>query len=112
VDLTVITKNRPQSLARLLRSIGQARYFGDTLQLRINLDQTADDDTLRITQEFHWAHGPLFLHHRVILGGLLPAVVESWYPRNNDSYGVLLEDDVELSSLFYAWIKMTLLRYR
>ncbi len=44
--------------------------------------------------------------------GLLPAVVESWYPNSNHSYGLLLEDDVELSPLFYAWIKMTILRYR
>ena len=45
-------------------------------------------------------------------GGLLPAVVESWYPRSDDSHGLLLEDDVELSPLFYAWTKMALLRYR
>jgi hypothetical protein len=38
--------------------------------------------------------------------------VESWYPRSNDSYGLLLEDDVEVSPLFYAWIKLALLRYR
>lgn len=60
----------------------------------------------------NWTHGSLFLHHRVIQGGLLPAIVESWYPRSNDSYGLLLEDDVELSPLFYAWAKMSLLRYR
>jgi hypothetical protein len=38
--------------------------------------------------------------------------VESWYPRSDDTYGLLLEDDVELSPLFYAWIKLVLLSYR
>ena len=67
---------------------------------------------MRLVQNITWEHGDLFLHHRVIHGGLLPAVVESWYPQSNDTYGLLLEDDVELSPLFYAWIKMSVLRYR
>ena len=80
--------------------------------MRINLEQTADPDTLRIAGEFAWDHGNVFVHHRVIHGGLLTAVVESWYPRGNDSYGLILEDDVELSPLFYAYLKLALLRYR
>lgn len=42
----------------------------------------------------------------------MPAIVESWYPASNDSYGVFLEDDVEVSPLFYAWLKFTILQYR
>lgn len=80
--------------------------------MRINIEQTADDDTLRIASDYAWDRGNVFLHHRIVHGGLLPAVVESWYPRGNDSYGLILEDDVELSPLFYAYLKFTLLRYR
>lgn len=29
---------------------------------------------------------------------------ESWYPANDQQYGVLLEDDIEVSPLFYRWI--------
>lgn len=112
IDLSIITHNRPLSLARLLTSVNHARFFGDRVSLRINIEQTADDETLRIADAFNWEHGQTFLHHRVVLGGLLPAVAESWYPDSNHSYGVLLEDDVELSPMFYAWLKMTLLRYR
>jgi hypothetical protein len=42
----------------------------------------------------------------------MPAIVESWYPRNNDTYGVLLEDDIEVSPLFYGWLKWAILKYR
>ncbi|PCH44188.1 hypothetical protein WOLCODRAFT_164969 [Wolfiporia cocos MD-104 SS10] len=112
VDISVITNDRPRSLSRLLASLSNARYFGDTPDLRINLEQTADVETLRMVEGFQWGHGRVFLHRRVIHGGLLIAVVESWYPHSNDSYGLILEDDVEVSPLFYAWIKMTLLRYR
>ncbi|TFY56031.1 hypothetical protein EVG20_g9093 [Dentipellis fragilis] len=112
VDVSIITDNRPGSLARLLDSITNARYFGDTLNLRVNMEQTADPDTLELIGNLAWNHGTVFVHHRVIHGGLLPSVVESWYPLSNDSYGLLLEDDVEASPLFYAWVKLTILRYR
>lgn len=108
----MITDNRPNSLRRLLSSLENARYFGDTLNLRINVEQSADEETLQLVSDYEWAQGETFLHHRVVHGGLMTAVVESWYPKDNDSYGLILEDDVELSPLFYAWAKMSLLRYR
>ena len=112
IDISVITDSRPKSLQRLLKSLSTARYFGDSVSIRVNVEQTADSETRKFVEEFIWAHGDLFVHHRVVHAGLLTAIVESWYPRNNHSYGVLLEDDVEVSPLFYAWIKMSLLRYR
>lgn len=112
IDISIITNDRPHSLSRLLTSLSRARYFGDKLTLRVNAEQTADKGTLQLVQNIQWNHGAVFLHHRVVRGGLLPAVVESWYPLSNDTYGLLLEDDVEVSPLFYAWLKMSLLRYR
>ena len=112
VDVSIITNNRSRSLSRLLGSLERASYFGDTLDLRINMEDTADPDTKRLVDNLGWKHGSVFVHHRITHGGLLTAVVESWYPGSNNSYGLLLEDDVEVSPLFYAWIKMALLRYR
>ncbi|KAF8074824.1 hypothetical protein FPV67DRAFT_600258 [Lyophyllum atratum] len=112
LDISIITKNRPHSLARLLNSLSDGLFFGDSVNLRLNLEQSSDLETMRMAENISWAHGAVFVHHRIIQGGLLPAVVESWYPSSNDTYGLLLEDDVELSPLFYAWAKMSLLRYR
>ncbi|KAG2150308.1 uncharacterized protein EDB93DRAFT_1084429 [Suillus bovinus] len=112
ITISVITDHRPDSLQRLLTSLTSARYFGERIGIRINMEQTADLETLRVIQDFEWPHGDVFVHHRVIHGGLLPAVVESWYPSSDNSYGLLLEDDIEVSPLFFAWIKMTVLRYR
>jgi hypothetical protein len=89
-----------------------AKYFGDTLNLRVNMEQSSDIETMRIVEGLKWDHGSIFVHHRVVHGGLLAAIVESWYPQSNDTYGLLLEDDIEVSPLFYAWIKMSILRYR
>lgn len=112
VDISIITNDRPHSLWRLVRSLENARYFGDTLDLRLNMEDSADPATKQLASDLEWRHGAVFLHHRVTHGGLLTAIVESWYPRSNDSYGLILEDDVEVSPLFYAWLKLALLRYR
>ena len=76
------------------------------------MEQSADAGTKQIVSDIEWPFGPIYIHHRVIHAGLLTSIVESWYPHTNDTYGVILEDDVEVSPLFYAWIKMALLRYR
>ena len=112
VQISIITNDRPHSLLRLLHSLENARYFGDTLDLRLNMEDSADSITKQLAADLQWEHGTVFLHYRIAHGGLLTAVVESWYPRSNDSYGLLLEDDVEVSPLFYAWLKLALLRYR
>ncbi|KAI1796670.1 hypothetical protein LXA43DRAFT_879291 [Ganoderma leucocontextum] len=112
IELSVITDHRPHSLDRLLTSLTKARYFGDEVNMRINIEQTADPETLQIISQYRWVHGSVFPHHRIVHAGLMTAVVESWYPKDNDTYGLLLEDDVEVSPLFYAWAKLSLLRYR
>lgn len=80
--------------------------------LAVNLEQTTDRETERVVSDFAWPHGTLASRHRIVLGGLMPAIVESWYPANNDSYGVFLEDDVEVSPLFYGWLKFAILYHR
>ncbi|KAG6836988.1 hypothetical protein H0H93_016692 [Arthromyces matolae] len=112
LDISIITNDRPHSFNRLLKSLVRARFYGDIVNLRVNVERSADAETLKIVQNIDWPHGNVFVHHRVVQGGLMAAVVESWYPQSNNTYGLLLEDDVELSPLFYAWAKMSLLRYR
>ncbi|KAK4052708.1 hypothetical protein OIV83_001995 [Microbotryomycetes sp. JL201] len=112
IDLAVVTNNRAKSLQRLVASLEQAEYYSDHVNLLINLEQTSDRATQKLTDGLSWPHGTITLKHRVVLGGLMPAIVESWYPASNDSYGVLLEDDVEVSPMFYGWLKFSILSYR
>ncbi|KAG8719876.1 hypothetical protein FRC08_001800 [Ceratobasidium sp. 394] len=114
IELAVITHDRPWSLTRLLNSIKRAHYFGDTVNIVINLEQTADLETRHIAETFsmNLNGGHVTVRHRIVYAGLMAAVVESWHPRGNHSYGVILEDDVELSPMFYAWVKFCILRYR
>lgn len=112
IDISVITNNRPTSLARLLTSLSNAHYFGDDVSLSISLEQTADKETQTLVDALAWPFGVVTLRHRILLGGLMPAIVESWYPASNDSYGVFLEDDIEVSPQSYAWLKLSILYYR
>ncbi|KAI7869507.1 hypothetical protein BDF14DRAFT_1965195 [Spinellus fusiger] len=112
MDLIVITDRRPDSLLRLLESANTAYFLGDSVDLVLHTEQTADQATLRLVDHYQWRQGSKILRHRIQKGGLMAAVVESWYPNNNHNYAVLLEDDVEVSPLFYCWAKYTLLKYR
>ncbi|GAA5810539.1 hypothetical protein MFLAVUS_003962 [Mucor flavus] len=113
LDLVVITDRRPESLSRLLTSLNQAYYLGDdTMELLIHMEQSADRVTQQVVESFDWKHGPKMIRHRIRKGGLMPAIIESWYPSDNHHYGVLLEDDIELSPLFYVWAKYNILKYR
>ncbi|KAF9956820.1 hypothetical protein BGZ72_002415 [Mortierella alpina] len=112
VKLIVITNNRPGSCIRLLRSLSHAHYLNDKVSLTLNMDAEADRVTLKMAGSFQWEFGEKFMRHRVRRGGLMLAVVEAWYPQGDDEYAVLLEDDVEVSPLFYTWIKYNILKYR
>ena len=112
IDISVITNNRPSSLDRLLTSLQSANYYGDEVTLTISLEQTADLETHALVSSFVWEEGPFILRRRILLAGLMPAIVESWYPNSNHSYGVFLEDDTEVSPLFYGWLKFSILYYR
>ncbi|KAK5823335.1 hypothetical protein F5H01DRAFT_273018 [Linnemannia elongata] len=112
VKLVVITNNRPGSCIRLLRSLSHAHYLNDKVSLTLNMDAEADRVTIQMAGSFQWEFGEKFMRHRVRRGGLMLAVVEAWYPQGNNEYAVLLEDDVEVSPLFYSWIKYNILKYR
>lgn len=112
VDLVVITDRRPHSLSRLLNSIGHSKYLGDKVDLTIHTEQSADRVTRMFVNSFYWEHGAKIIRHRIRKGGLMPAIIESWYPSDNNHYGVILEDDIEVSPLFYAWAKYNILHYR
>jgi hypothetical protein len=103
--VSVITQDRPASLARLLRSLAAAHYLGDDVELSVSIDSGADGDTLALAANFTWAHGRKRVRRRVLRAGLISAVAESWYPDDDDDYGLLLEDDIEVSPLFYSWLK-------
>ncbi|KAF5831096.1 hypothetical protein DUNSADRAFT_13615 [Dunaliella salina] len=107
LTICVITYNRLLALQRLLLSLNHARYH-EHVDLRISVEAGAPSDLLRYVETFVWVHGSKTVHVRVVRAGLIPAVVESWFPANDNCYGVLLEDDLEVSPYFYEWLMFAL----
>ncbi|KAL9266705.1 hypothetical protein AKJ16_DCAP07364 [Drosera capensis] len=111
ISVNIITQNRVTSLQRLLKSLTDAYYLGDDVPISFNMDSKVDEDTIREVGTFEWPHGTKTLRRRIIQGGLIRAVSESWYPASDDDFGLLLEDDIEVSPYYYLWIKYALLTY-
>ncbi|XP_047308669.1 uncharacterized protein LOC124912149 [Impatiens glandulifera] len=111
ISINVITQNRSPSLSRLLKSLSEAYYLGDDIPITFNMDTRVDEATIKMVNTFKWPHGSKTLRRRIIQGGLIRAVSESWYPSSDDDYGLLLEDDIEVSPYYYLWIKYALLAY-
>ncbi|GFZ13125.1 glycosyltransferase family protein 2 [Actinidia rufa] len=111
ISVNIITQNRVHSLTRLLKSLSDAYYLGDEVPISFNMDSKVDAATIKLVSSFNWPHGPKTLKRRIIQGGLIRAVSESWYPSSDDDYGLLLEDDIEVSPYYYLWIKYALLAY-
>ncbi|CAK9859938.1 unnamed protein product [Sphagnum jensenii] len=111
IQVTIITQNRSGSLMRLLQSLMNAHYLGDDISLTFNMDSKVDIATLHVINSFVWPHGSKMLRRRIIQGGLIRAVSESWYPASDDDFGLLLEDDIEVSPFYYMWLKYAVLSY-
>ncbi|KAI3949662.1 hypothetical protein MKW92_008760 [Papaver armeniacum] len=111
LSINIITQNRASSLTRLLKSLKDAYYVGDKIPISFNMDSKVDEETIKLVNSFEWPHGPKILRRRIIQGGLIRAVSESWYPSSDDDFGLLLEDDIEVSPYYYLWVKYALLAY-
>eukprot|EP00898_Chlorokybus_atmophyticus_P004345 jgi/Chlat1/4911/Chrsp31S04829 len=113
--IKVLACNRPGSLERLLKSVSEADYLGDTVHLDIFVDR-CDPPEMRkacrkLAMEFLWPHGVKTLHFREHRAGLRTQWFELWYPHDNSSYAAILEDDMEVSPYFYKFGKQIVQRY-
>lgn len=111
IQINIITQNRATSLMRLLQSLVNAHYVGDVIDISFNMDSAVDGATLNLIDSFDWPYGQKIVRRRIIQGGLIRAVSESWYPASDDDFGLLLEDDIEVSPYYYMWLKYAVLQY-
>ncbi|CAG8670363.1 14255_t:CDS:2, partial [Dentiscutata heterogama] len=112
IQIEIITQDRPASLLRLVQSLNSSIYFGDNVHLTINIDRSADPVTVKYCHTLEWPFGQTNIRYRIKQGGLITAIVESYYPTTNDEYAIILEDDIEVSPFYYIWSKYTILKYR
>ncbi|KIN00305.1 hypothetical protein OIDMADRAFT_199656 [Oidiodendron maius Zn] len=114
------------SLIRLLESLKNADFFSSAPpKLTIELPHDIDESTSRYLESFRWppnsghnAGNLLTLHHRIPQHGLTAEensirFLEAFWPADPESSHVLiLSPQVELSPLFYHYLKYTMLEYK
>jgi hypothetical protein len=105
ITIHVLTMNRLASLRRLVASLERADYSGWRAPLVLHVDCCgAPAELIQFVQGLEWPHGPKQVHIRTAAGGLINAVADMWHPASPDDYALLLEDDVELSPLYFVWL--------
>lgn len=109
--LIVLTVDRPRSLNRLLESLRQADFGGDTIDLDIIVDKPKTGPssswlaTIDIAHGAAWAHGRKAIRVREQFAGLRKQWFEAWIPHFDSERALILEDDVQVSPYFWRWLK-------
>mmetsp|Transcript_5701 Transcript_5701/g.16058 ORF Transcript_5701/g.16058 Transcript_5701/m.16058 type:complete len:811 (-) Transcript_5701:644-3076(-) len=129
--VVILTMNRLLSLQRLLKSLEDSHYGNDTVNLDIRIDQLppsiidnnesasssnqsleAWNDVVAFAQNYtaSWSVGSVNIHIAPQHLGLRQSWLQAWRPpigddNNNTERAIILEDDVEVSALWYQWVQ-------
>ncbi|KAK8935399.1 hypothetical protein KSP39_PZI013216 [Platanthera zijinensis] len=127
--IKVLTFDRIESLRRCLRSLVTADYGGDRVNLHVfvdhfpSIDATNGSDVLvngkldesrrilDLVDGLEWLHGEKFILYRTVNAGLQAQWLEVWWPASDDDFAFVVEDDLEVSPLFYKYLKALILKY-
>ncbi|KAA8498814.1 hypothetical protein FVE85_6399 [Porphyridium purpureum] len=124
LEIIVLTMSRAAALQRLLESLVRADYLGDSADLRVLVDRApdtggVDEETVESVTDFHWPHG----QKRMVVQGVNQGLERQWihaWPNplgsgsasgSSPKYVIILEDDLEVSPLFWEFVKGADLAY-
>ncbi|KAM3348742.1 hypothetical protein ACQJBY_022161 [Aegilops geniculata] len=119
--IKLLAYDRPAPLLRCLRSLAAADYDGDRVALHVLLDHlppnssapllAASHEILTAVDAFPWPHGEKRIHYRAANVGLQAQWIEAWWPGSNDEFAFVVEDDLEVSPLYYRFLKRVVMQY-
>lgn len=97
--------NRVEPLKRLLKSIENAIYESEDIQLVISIDKSDNRDVIKVSEEFVWKHGSkkIITHQKQL--GLKAHILSCGELTNSYESLILLEDDLMVSPYFYVYAK-------
>ncbi|KAK4441403.1 hypothetical protein Salat_0475200 [Sesamum alatum] len=126
--IKVLTFNRLSSLSRCLNSLSRAHYdVNDKVHLHVFIDHflqdsqndSADlDHKLNVSKQildfvdgFDWKFGEKLVHYRTSNAGLQAQWLEAWWPTSDHEFAFVVEDDLEVSPLYYRFLKAVIFNY-
>ncbi|KAL4027474.1 hypothetical protein IC575_010640 [Cucumis melo] len=117
----VLAYNRLDSVSRCLRSIANADYLSDRVHLHVYIDHYPTDDAhiklneshriLQFVDQFAWNFGEKIVHYRTGNVGLQAQWLEAWWPSSDNEFAFVVEDDLELSPLYYKFLRSLIVNY-
>ncbi|KAJ1543113.1 hypothetical protein HK405_009486 [Cladochytrium tenue] len=107
ITLHVFAWRRAQSLRRLLDSLLAADYFspglGAAVPLVLHLDGGWSPAVGALADTLLWPHGPKAVVRSQVHVGLRRMMLDAWRPVTDSELAIFLEDDVEVSPLFFRY---------
>ena len=124
LKIRVLTFDRFDSLSRLLTSLNEANYDGDsgiTLEIAVDLPVNASSGdevlernqrTAEVARAFQWHHGPSAVVQQEQHKGLVGQWTTGWQPAaSNTEILLVLEDDTVVSPHYYAFTRKMVQTY-
>ncbi|KAK7275505.1 hypothetical protein RIF29_16624 [Crotalaria pallida] len=121
--IKVLAFNRLDSLSRCLRSLSAADYLSDTVHLHLYIDHLPNASAsldhklleahriLSFADGFRWRFGEKVVHYRTFNVGLQAQWLEAWWPGSDDEFVFVVEDDLEVSPLYYEFVKSLIVNF-
>lgn len=107
--IVVVGYNRPDTLMRLLQSVGNATYHDSDIDLIISLDKADnEEDVVKVANDFDWRYGKKTIRRFPERQGLRKHVIQCG--DLTEAYGavIILEDDLLVAPDYYEYVKAAL----
>ena len=106
-QIFVLAYIRVHSLSRLLHSLEAAEYNEDSVSLTVFVDADARPsrnghlEVASFARSFPWSHGEYTVVVREENRGIVRQWIEAWQPERDGERAIILEDDNEVSPMWY-----------
>ena len=112
LKVIILTYNRADALKTCLKSLDEADYDEDRVDVEVWIDRSKenviDNKTYHVASDFRWRHGTFTVHAHAVHVGIFGQWLSTWYPSNRpgvEENVVYIEDDIVVSQAFYKWLK-------
>lgn len=112
IAIIAVGYNRPDSMARLLKSIKEAEYGSDVVSLVISIDKGQRQNEIKeLAENFDWPFGEKRIRVFSQRQGLKMHILQCGDMTHEYDAVIVLEDDITVSKGFYAYTKQCIEEY-
>lgn len=107
--IVVVGYNRPDTLKRLLQSVGNATYHNSDIDLIISLDKADNEENVvKVANDFEWRFGKKTIRRFPERQGLRKHIIKCGDLTEKYGAVIILEDDLLVAPDYYEYVKVAL----